>query len=80
MFKGFAIRALTNAINPMNQQVIDIKYDLVKWLGSKIHKREGIVLGMDLLVRLTAGFLGVIHLNLWCFRKRWFKNLTLVCS
>ena len=41
----------------MKEQVIDIKYDLLKWLGSKIRKREGIVLGMDLLVRLTAGVL-----------------------
>jgi succinate dehydrogenase / fumarate reductase iron-sulfur subunit len=27
----------------MKERVVDIKYDPVKWLGSKIRKREGIL-------------------------------------
>jgi succinate dehydrogenase / fumarate reductase iron-sulfur subunit len=27
----------------MKERVVDVKYDPVKWLGSKIRKREGIV-------------------------------------
>jgi succinate dehydrogenase / fumarate reductase iron-sulfur subunit len=27
----------------MKERVVDIKYDPVRWLGSKIRKREGIV-------------------------------------
>jgi succinate dehydrogenase / fumarate reductase iron-sulfur subunit len=27
----------------MKERVVDVKYDPVRWLGSKIRKREGIV-------------------------------------
>jgi succinate dehydrogenase / fumarate reductase iron-sulfur subunit len=27
----------------MKERVVDEKYDLIRWLGSKIRKREGIV-------------------------------------
>jgi len=27
----------------MKERVVDIKYDPVRWLGSKIRKREGII-------------------------------------
>jgi succinate dehydrogenase / fumarate reductase iron-sulfur subunit len=27
----------------MKERVVDVKYDPVKWLGSKIRKREGII-------------------------------------
>ena len=37
------IRITDNAIIPMKERVVDIKYDPVKWLGSKIRKREGMV-------------------------------------
>ena len=37
------IRITDNAIIPMKERVVDIKYDPVRWLGSKIRKREGIV-------------------------------------
>ena len=36
------IRITDNAIIPMKERVVDVKYDPVKWLGSKIRKREGI--------------------------------------
>jgi succinate dehydrogenase / fumarate reductase iron-sulfur subunit len=37
------IRITDNAIIPMKERVADVKYDPVRWLGSKIRKREGIV-------------------------------------
>jgi ferredoxin len=37
------IRITDNAIIPMKERVVDVKYDPVRWLGSKIRKREGIV-------------------------------------
>jgi succinate dehydrogenase / fumarate reductase iron-sulfur subunit len=37
------IRITDNAIIPMKERVVDEKYDPVRWLGSKIRKREGIV-------------------------------------
>ena len=37
------IKITDNAIIPMKERVADIKYDPVRWLGSKIRKREGIV-------------------------------------
>ena len=37
------IRITDNAIIPMKERVVDIKYDPARWLGSKIRKREGIV-------------------------------------
>jgi succinate dehydrogenase / fumarate reductase iron-sulfur subunit len=27
----------------MKERVVDVKYDPIRWLGSKIRKREGIV-------------------------------------
>ena len=37
------IRITDNAIIPMKERVVDVKYDPIRWLGSKISKREGIV-------------------------------------
>jgi succinate dehydrogenase / fumarate reductase iron-sulfur subunit len=37
------IRITDNAIIPMKERVVDVKYDPIRWLGSKIRKREGIV-------------------------------------
>jgi succinate dehydrogenase / fumarate reductase iron-sulfur subunit len=37
------IKITDNAIIPMKERVVDVKYDPVRWLGSKIRKREGIV-------------------------------------
>jgi succinate dehydrogenase / fumarate reductase iron-sulfur subunit len=37
------IRITDNAIIPMKERVVDVKYDPVRWLGTKIRKREGIV-------------------------------------
>ena len=37
------IRITDNAIIPMKERVVDVKYDPLRWLGSKISKREGIV-------------------------------------
>ena len=37
------IRITDNAIIPMKERVVDEKYDPVRWLGSKIRKREGIL-------------------------------------
>jgi succinate dehydrogenase / fumarate reductase iron-sulfur subunit len=37
------IRITDNAIIPMKERVVDVKYDPVRWLGAKIRKREGIV-------------------------------------
>jgi succinate dehydrogenase / fumarate reductase iron-sulfur subunit len=37
------IRITDNAIIPMKERVVDVKYDPIAWLGSKIFKREGIV-------------------------------------
>jgi succinate dehydrogenase / fumarate reductase iron-sulfur subunit len=36
------IKITDNAIIPMKERVVDVKYDPVRWLGSKIRKREGI--------------------------------------
>ena len=36
------IRITDNAIIPMKERVVDVKYDPARWLGSKIRKREGI--------------------------------------
>jgi len=36
------IKITDNAIIPMKERVADIKYDPVRWLGSKIRKREGL--------------------------------------
>jgi succinate dehydrogenase / fumarate reductase iron-sulfur subunit len=36
------IRITDNAIIPMKERVVDQKYDPIRWLGSKISKREGI--------------------------------------
>ena len=36
------IRITDNAIIPMKERVVDVKYDPIRWLGSKIRKREGI--------------------------------------
>ena len=36
------IRITDNAIIPMKERVVDVKYDPVRWLGSKIRKREDI--------------------------------------
>ena len=52
------IRITDNAIIPMKERVVDVKYDPVRWLGSKIRKREGIVQYVNLIVRLVAGALG----------------------
>ncbi|MDA3018439.1 MAG: succinate dehydrogenase/fumarate reductase iron-sulfur subunit, partial [Actinomycetota bacterium] len=30
-----------NAIIPMKERVVDVKYDPARWLGSKIRRREG---------------------------------------
>ena len=35
------IRITDNAIIPMKERVVDTKYDPIRWLGSKIRKREG---------------------------------------
>ena len=37
------IRITDNAIIPMKERVVDEKYDPIRWLGSKIRKREGIL-------------------------------------
>jgi succinate dehydrogenase / fumarate reductase iron-sulfur subunit len=37
------IRITDNAIIPMKERVVDVKYDPIRWLGSKIRKREGIL-------------------------------------
>ena len=37
------IKITDNAIIPMKERVVDVKYDPVRWLGSKIRKREGIL-------------------------------------
>ena len=37
------IRITDNAIIPMKERVVDVKYDPLRWLGTKIRKREGIV-------------------------------------
>ena len=37
------IRITDNAIIPMKERVVDVKYDPLRWLGSKIRKREGIL-------------------------------------
>ena len=37
------IRITDNAIIPMKERVVDEKYDPLRWLGSKIRKREGIL-------------------------------------
>jgi succinate dehydrogenase / fumarate reductase, iron-sulfur subunit len=37
------IKITDNAIIPMKERVVDVKYDPIRWLGSKIRKREGIV-------------------------------------
>ena len=34
------IKITDNAIIPMKERVVDVKYDPVRWLGSKIRKRE----------------------------------------
>ena len=36
------IRITDNAIIPMKERVVDVKYDPVRWLGSKIRKRKDI--------------------------------------
>ena len=36
------IKITDNAIIPMKERVADIKYDPVRWLGTKIRKREGL--------------------------------------
>jgi succinate dehydrogenase / fumarate reductase iron-sulfur subunit len=36
------IKITDNAIIPMKERVVDVKYDPIRWLGSKIRKREGI--------------------------------------
>ena len=36
------IKITDNAIIPMKERVVDVKYDPVRWLGSKIRKREEI--------------------------------------
>ncbi len=36
------IRITDNAIIPMKERVVDTKYDPIRWLGSKIRKREGL--------------------------------------
>jgi succinate dehydrogenase / fumarate reductase iron-sulfur subunit len=36
------IRITDNAIIPMKERVVDTKYGPIRWLGSKISKREGI--------------------------------------
>jgi succinate dehydrogenase and fumarate reductase iron-sulfur protein len=35
------IKITDNAIIPMKERVVDVKYDPIRWLGSKIRKREG---------------------------------------
>ena len=37
------IRITDNAIIPMKERVVDVKYDPLRWLGSVIRKREGIL-------------------------------------
>ena len=37
------IRITDNAIIPMKERVVDVKYDPARWLGSKIRKREDIL-------------------------------------
>ena len=36
------IKITDNAIIPMKERVADIKYDPIRWLGTKIRKREGL--------------------------------------
>ena len=36
------IKITDNALIPMKERVADVKYDPVRWLGSKIRKREGL--------------------------------------
>ena len=36
------IKITDNAIIPMKERVVDVKYDPLRWLGSKIRKKEGI--------------------------------------
>ena len=36
------IRITDNAIIPMKERVVDVKYDPARWLGSKIRRREGL--------------------------------------
>ena len=36
------IKITDNAIIPMKERVVDIKYDPARWLGSKIRRREGL--------------------------------------
>ncbi len=36
------IKITDNAIIPMKERVVDVKYDPVRWLGSKIRRREGL--------------------------------------
>ena len=36
------IKITDNAIIPMQERVVDIKYDPARWLGSKIRRREGL--------------------------------------
>ncbi len=51
------IKITDNGIIPMKERVVDTKYDPVRWLGSKIRKREGILQYVNLIVRLIAGAL-----------------------
>jgi succinate dehydrogenase / fumarate reductase iron-sulfur subunit len=37
------IRITDNAIIPMKERVVDVKYDPLRWLGSVIRKRDGIL-------------------------------------
>ena len=37
------IRITDNAIIPMKERVVDVKYDPLRWLGSVIQKRDGIL-------------------------------------
>ena len=36
------IKITDNAIIPMKERVVDVKYDPARWLGSKIRRREGL--------------------------------------
>jgi succinate dehydrogenase / fumarate reductase iron-sulfur subunit len=36
------IKITDNALIPLKERVADVKYDPIRWLGSKIRKREGL--------------------------------------